>query len=525
MKPVWIIGFSGHRHIEQPVIVERALHQVLDTLNEQAKQQGAQLEYYGSAAYGADLLAAQEAQGLKMPVHIVLPLSLAEFIQDFHVDDGKGRQVLLQREWDRALALITEAGQDTNEGTLRYVRNGLPRPDCYYEAGAAIVDTCDILLVVWDGLAGQGLGGTADMVAIARATGKPVVMIDPVSGVAMAQMVRNGSYANATLCDVRFTDEPDILDISGPELLAASNIDEVFSRLDARANESAFQYRTALKRVILMHGTAALVAGLVILVPGDRWWHFLLLALLSLVELVLVGRAFFQSRSLHRMKVHEHWIYARLGAELMRGLKYSIPFTDPLHSEIARRHSKWGRLMVSAGLMALRARPAGQPWTVAADEYWTDRVSEQITHFNTKGSIAVADDKRAKNIAHITTFAALAVVLFAFLYKAFHVFSSLGSQEHQAWSWRTLLLDLFLFFLPIALPLIAGLANSLRIASDDWRRQKRYRKLHQYLVTAKSQFATRPTFSSASQVIIEVERELTAELMEWEVAEGESSVH
>jgi len=53
--------------------------------------------------------------------------------------------------------------------------------ECYYSAGRYVVDSCELLLAVWDGQEAKGLGGTGDIVRYAHATGRGIVHIDPVS--------------------------------------------------------------------------------------------------------------------------------------------------------------------------------------------------------------------------------------------------------------------------------------------------------------------------------------------------------
>lgn len=54
-----------------------------------------------------------------------------------------------------------------------------PSEDAFLAAGRRVVDLCDLLVAVWDGLPAQGKGGTADVVAYARHQGKPVEVIWP----------------------------------------------------------------------------------------------------------------------------------------------------------------------------------------------------------------------------------------------------------------------------------------------------------------------------------------------------------
>jgi len=54
-----------------------------------------------------------------------------------------------------------------------------PSEEAFMAGGKAVVDGCDILLAVWDGKPAAGLGGTADVVAYAKESGKPIEVIWP----------------------------------------------------------------------------------------------------------------------------------------------------------------------------------------------------------------------------------------------------------------------------------------------------------------------------------------------------------
>jgi hypothetical protein len=64
--------------------------------------------------------------------------------------------------------------------TTTRLSHGQPSEEAYWEAGQEIVNQTDVLLAVWDGRPAGGLGGTADVVAYARARGKSVKVIWPV---------------------------------------------------------------------------------------------------------------------------------------------------------------------------------------------------------------------------------------------------------------------------------------------------------------------------------------------------------
>ena len=52
-----------------------------------------------------------------------------------------------------------------------------PSGEAFLAAGVVVVERCDHLFAVWDGRPARGLGGTADVVAYARARGRPVTVL------------------------------------------------------------------------------------------------------------------------------------------------------------------------------------------------------------------------------------------------------------------------------------------------------------------------------------------------------------
>lgn len=54
-----------------------------------------------------------------------------------------------------------------------------PSEEAFLAGGSCVVDQCGLLFAVWDGRPANGLGGTGDVVMIARALRKPVLHINP----------------------------------------------------------------------------------------------------------------------------------------------------------------------------------------------------------------------------------------------------------------------------------------------------------------------------------------------------------
>jgi hypothetical protein len=55
----------------------------------------------------------------------------------------------------------------------------MPTEEAFFAAGKWIVSQCDVLFAVWNGLPAHGLGGTADVVAVAQANRRSWIHIDP----------------------------------------------------------------------------------------------------------------------------------------------------------------------------------------------------------------------------------------------------------------------------------------------------------------------------------------------------------
>ncbi|MFK0017551.1 hypothetical protein [Streptomyces sp. NPDC091027] len=148
------IGVTGHRSLPDSVLgpVESGLRAVLGGHD-------GPLEALSSLAEGADQLFACVALECGADLTVVIPSGDYE-------DGFESAEALA-----RYRQLRTQAAQE--------VRMDFPRStdEAYYAAGTYIADSCDRLVAVWDGQPARGHGGTAEIVAYARAIGKPVTVL------------------------------------------------------------------------------------------------------------------------------------------------------------------------------------------------------------------------------------------------------------------------------------------------------------------------------------------------------------
>ena len=120
------------------------------------------LRLYSCLAEGAHRLVAKQVllrsnSGLCVP----LPLPVEEYATDFASQGSRA-------EFFGLLAKATEVIQMTPQPARR---------QAYQEAGRFIIEHSRVLLAIWDGQRARGLGGTGQVIAMAREGGLPLAWI------------------------------------------------------------------------------------------------------------------------------------------------------------------------------------------------------------------------------------------------------------------------------------------------------------------------------------------------------------
>jgi len=148
------IGITGHQALPASAVptIESAFRSMLD-----AEATGTVIS---CLAAGADQLLATLAVSHGFGLEAVVPCR--DYESSFAPEQLPSYRMLL----DAAESVLTL---------------GFPEPseDAYLAAGKEIVERCDVLAAVWDGLPAKGKGGTGDVVEFARACGRPVRVIWP----------------------------------------------------------------------------------------------------------------------------------------------------------------------------------------------------------------------------------------------------------------------------------------------------------------------------------------------------------
>jgi hypothetical protein len=126
-----------------------------------------------SASNGGDILFLEACAARAMPCHIVLPFPPDEFLRRSVTTDAPG-------DWGARFRRLWDTTPDARRHVLTPPKDANPYAACnalLLSLAAAIGDP--VVITLWDGQEGDGPGGTADLVAQARARNWPVTVIRP----------------------------------------------------------------------------------------------------------------------------------------------------------------------------------------------------------------------------------------------------------------------------------------------------------------------------------------------------------
>ena len=126
-----------------------------------------------SASNGGDILFLEACAARAIPHHIVLPFPPDAFLRRSVATDTPG-------DWVARFRLLWSSAPEPNRHVLTLPEGANPYAACN-TAMVALAASLGApgVIALWDGQGGDGPGGTADLVAKARARGWPVTVIAP----------------------------------------------------------------------------------------------------------------------------------------------------------------------------------------------------------------------------------------------------------------------------------------------------------------------------------------------------------
>ncbi len=472
-----VVGFSGHRSVDNPVGVALAIKAALEELRREAPGEWLALS---SVADGSDQMFVAQARTLGLSWHAILPLPRAEFAKDFSSADWAAVETMLgQAEHVR---VITENGS---------------RDDAYLDCGMETVNGADMLLAVWDGQPARGKGGTADVVAYALSLEKPVLIID-----AATLAVRKENFAKLKRDDqhlAKLNRLPPTEGGWGENPFGAPDFIFAFQRkCDHAASRGAPYFRRLIVATVILHVVATLLAA-----AGLAFdLHLALLPWLKLSCLLgAIGVALLLRRHHHSM---HNWVGCRLAAEFCRSAlaTWGLPRTAPLFEDVDVPNARG----LARALHILHSRATAKrvfPPAEFRHIYLEKRIDDQLAYYRRQEARALPQFGRLKLGFWIATVLALLCTLAYALCETGHL------------AVPGLARGLIFYFLPLALPVIAAAFISLISINDLHRRVARYREMQVMLEDSRRRIGFCETWNSLERLVLKTERALRQEMLEW----------
>jgi hypothetical protein len=154
------------------------LQSVVDEISRQAEgfvASSARLQVISPLAEGADRIVATSATELGAELVALLPFAQEDCLLDFSSDRSRAEFLHLLGKAKEIVEL--DGRRDTEES----------RNSAYARVGAMVVARSDLLIALWDGEPAEGIGGTAEVIELAKRDGCPVFWLPTSNGRSLAK--------------------------------------------------------------------------------------------------------------------------------------------------------------------------------------------------------------------------------------------------------------------------------------------------------------------------------------------------
>lgn len=498
------IGITGHRILPDPQKLASCLDQFLATGYVDAFTQDAtakfvtlkpppfQLTLISPLAEGADRLVADVVLKHGGKLEALLPMPIEEYEQDFITPESKRefRELLAQSH----RVTVTECGAPLDDPNYRQ--------KAYLCVGEETVARCDILIALWDGEPSRGIGGTADIVALALEQKKPVFIVST-SQPGKVELLNGGTL------QVKFISELEAFNsfpINDAELEAccASTYQEVFASDQSetlpehckeqvkthlipaycRASKIAEYYQARYKRVgrmgyLFSTLSVAFMAFAVVFAK-----HPLFSIPGYIAELCLLASLYIMIHRAEHARVHPGWLENRALAERLRTAFYfvacgELPLSRSGQKPGYRQNQSWVdrafHQIISRIPDLKRPEPSSLPHY--QDFIKTAWVQDQIAYHTKNAAKLTAKNAQLKRWGMLCFKLAIGVSLIHLGFALYGV-----ATGHHA-EGLLLVLEELLSVVAITLPAAGAAVNGYRTLLEQSRIAARSRAMSQHLST------------------------------------------
>ena len=470
----WVVGFTGHRHLKNPVAVGAIIREQLETLR---KEVPGELAGYASAAIGADTLFAEACQSLNIPWIAALPFSPADFRNDFS-----------ESQWSHAAGLLSRAAE------VEICGSSDDRTAAYLRCGLRTVDEADLVMAVWDREPPRGTGGTGEVVAYARMQNKPLILIHPDRLEAERESFRDDAFMDPEFRFLNQLKSKQAAPVANGET-QKQRIGRFFQKVDAVATRIAPRFRRWVAASLIMNILAVILAAAVIGLELHS-------SLFHLLTVLLVAAAALSIAWVKRKDAHRRWIRCRVAAEVCRSALATWDLPVAVTPVWFHDLQGFARLVKSLRFLRLSSSsPRASDLPAWKRHYIRTRIDNQIDYFR----------KRSRTLHGLLLFLASAFWLFSGLAIARAIFvATIGVDR-----FNPVLDRMVVSFLPVALPLAAGCALSLMSILDLHRQRMRSLEMKMRLMAARDQIVKCENFVTLQTAVEKVEKLCAEEFIEW----------
>lgn len=353
------LGVTGHRTLHDIPLLSTCLRDFLNTgyletfapeaLQTLEKATYAQVAFsiISPLAEGADRLVADVVLKHGGMLEALLPMPVEEYEKDFVTLESKRefREFLTQSH----RVMVTECGATLDDPNYRQ--------KSYLRVGEETVACCDILIALWDGLSSRGIGGTADIVALALMKNKPVFIVST-SQPGKVELLNGGTLQVKFISDL---DAFNSFPINDAELEAccASTYKEIFESAQSeslpkhfkeqvkthlipaycRASKIAEYYQVRYKRVGLLGYLFATLSVAFMAFAVVFAKHPLFSIPGYIAELCLLASLYIMIHRAEHARVHPGWLENRTLAERLRTAFYFVACGESPASGVGQKIS------------------------------------------------------------------------------------------------------------------------------------------------------------------------------------------
>jgi hypothetical protein len=496
------LGVTGHRVLEDERSIATKVDEVIARiwrLASSSPDAPVPLEVVSPLGEGADRLVAERV--LAQPDAVLeapLPLPRSDYELDFGSEASRARFGELVERAD-LVWVIGQAGD---------------RVEAYRTAGEYIVDSCDVLIAVWDGEPSRGRGGTRDILDVAHGRDMPTFVIGAHAPFEISEIclppsfgvVEDAARYERTNAPARRQAATRVMsrsvELAGPEGAALARcldwVERPFRRAEAVASRARRRFLLTSRSLFLMSALATLAIALSVGAGNDDDAASAFAALEVALMIAAVGLWL-----IVRRRIHDRWITARFLAERLRGSAFLafVGSRDDVGSRPAGDYRASGqewvtRLFREVWRTRPRLDPAGRDPAAIADLVRTGWLDPQVAYYERRG------EGHAKAFAVLT---GASVVLFAGAISAAAIHAFGSSHETSG----------VVVVLSIALPAFAGALLGLSALEEHARHAERFALMARRLQELGDRLTDADDLPSIRALTLAIEAELRTEGDAW----------